>query len=212
MALLVLFIPYELNGFYNVHLVECPAAYWCVELFTWVVMPCVVFWWLLRQKSVTLADVGLKAPRSVREWLWLVLICVVAGPVLYSIDREVHAMACGAFPRNYLAAPFSYKDTIPKVGILSYLVLIYHSCSAGIVEEVFYRGVFRRLFDEGALQVVLYVLLSSVVFSSVHWEGGIHRMIASFVFGYICAVFFVCYRNILPLIVAHCYVDIMWFR
>jgi membrane protease YdiL (CAAX protease family) len=190
LSLLVVILPYEINGFYNSHLVKHPAAYWIVELFTWIVMPSIILWWLLRRKTLTLDDIGIRKPESILKFIGLLILCIIAGPILYNIYKGTYGLTRNIFTTNYLAIKFSYKETIPQTGLLRYLVLIYHACSAGIVEEIFYRGIFRKLFDKNIPQTILYVVCSSLVFSSGHWEGGIHNLVATFMFGLVCATFY----------------------
>jgi len=82
--------------------------------------------------------------------------------------------------------------------------------TAGFVEEIYYRGMMSRLFPDGWRGTLLYVPVSSLVFASVHWDGGVWTMFEALTFGLAAGAIFRATRNLWPLIVAHAVIDYGW--
>ncbi|MFC1558112.1 CPBP family intramembrane glutamic endopeptidase [candidate division KSB1 bacterium] len=212
LGLFLVILPSELNGFYNQILAGSPVLYWVFDIAAWIVIPAVVFVFLARYSDISLKELGLELPfRSGKETLRFVFLCVLVFFILYYGYYLTESFAKAEIGTNYFVVDFSYKSLIPEGGILGILVLIYFSATAGIVEEIYYRGIFRLLFGDSVLQKVLYVLISSVIFSSVHWEGGIHNLIPAFIFGLIASIYFVFNRNLYPLILGHTVTNLILF-
>src|SRR5687767_4339996 len=81
-------LPYWLNGFYNPLLKDTPAAFWTVEVVTWIAMPLSVVALGLRTGLFTRGDIGLhmRVVGRQNDVLFLALV-VTAVPVLYMLDR-----------------------------------------------------------------------------------------------------------------------------
>ena len=116
-------------------------------------------------------------------------------------------IACIIFPVNYLQQVFNYSKAIPNNFLLKSIIVIYFSITAGFVEEFFNRGLFSKIISNP----ILYVILSSVIFCSVHWGNGIQNIFSSFCYGIVCALFYLKYKNIWPLIIGHLLTDIFTF-
>jgi len=106
---------------------------------------------------------------------------------------------------------FDYSQTLGGKGALRITKVIYYSIGAGLVEEFYYRGLFKLLFKPGRGRMILYVLLSAIIFSSVHWEGGFVKLFVSFLLGLIFAGAYLWIKNLWPLVVAHFLTDFFLF-
>ena len=211
-SLFLVILPSELNGFYNQVLAGSPVLYWVCDIAAWIVIPALVFVFLIRYSDINLNKLGLNLPcKSGKDALWFVFLCVLVFLVLYYGYTLTKSFAESVIGINYFAVDFSYESLIPEGGFLGILVLVYFSATAGIVEEIYYRGIFRLLFGESVLQKILYVMISSVIFSSVQWELGIYNLLPSFVFGLIASIYFVFQRNLYPLILGHTVTNIILF-
>lgn len=207
---ILVLLPFEMNGFYNPFLAEYTWLYWICDITAWIVIPVVVFILLFRNGSITFKETGFSF-QSGNEIYRILLFSIIMFPVLYYGYTLSQSLAEAVFQANYLKVNFSYEMEIPEEGIWGIIALVYFSATAGFVEEIYYRGIFRRLFGNNRNQKILYVLISSTVFSSTHWEGGIHNIIPAFVFGLIASVYYVKENNIVPLIVGHTAVDLLLF-
>ena len=88
---------------------------------------------------------------------------------------------------------------------------VYFALTAGIVEELYFRGLLLKACSYTAYAVPLYLAASPILFALIHWESGAASTASCYVFGMFYAVTFVVIRNLWPLIVGHVYTDFVWF-
>lgn len=109
---------------------------------------------------------------------------------------------------NYWGAPAKQQaDAL----LLALIKALYWSLTAGIVEEIYFRGWLRRLMRGSLGMTLAYVGTSSILFSLIHWGQGEKQLIATGIFGLMCAVAYLGVRNLWPLIAAHVIVDVTFF-
>lgn len=204
--------PFELNGFYNPRL--SPGQFWITEITTWLVMPLVVVFIALRRGMTTREELGLHIRVRVAPPFVFPMLLIAVPILVYYVDSWSVRKGIELFPTNHGAVEFSYRDLLPQpgpeTGLLRVLALAFMVLTAGFVEEIYYRGLMSMLFPSGCAGSIAYVVVSSVVFSSAHWEGGIVTLIQALIFGVLAAVFFRATRNIWALVVAHIIVDLGW--
>lgn len=118
------------------------------------------------------------------------------------------------FPWSYLwpsvNPDFNYADTLPSDKGIRWLALAYLVLSPALTEEVFFRGILRVLFfDFGSIpyQRAFYVIVSSLLFASVHWENGSTGVENAFIYGVVAAWLFLRLDSLWPLVAAHALVD-----
>jgi membrane protease YdiL (CAAX protease family) len=102
---------------------------------------------------------------------------------------------------------FGYRDVVPAEGLGRILALIHLALTAGIVEEIYFRGLIRLLFSSGALGNLGYILFSSVLFASIHWEGGVWNLMETLLFGLSTSIIYAAVGNLWPLIIGHAWAD-----
>ena len=81
---------------------------------------------------------------------------------------------------GYPTPEFSYGTAIPS-GSLHFPVVFYMSFSAGLMESVFLLALpwfFWRQNPVIAPHRTLFACASSIVFASIHWEQGLHGVVA----------------------------------
>lgn len=108
---------------------------------------------------------------------------------------------------------FSFGMAVPD-GKWHIPVVIYLAVSAGIVEEVIFRGLGWKVISDlnlNRLKKPLYVIATSLVFSAVHWEQGLAGAFSAFTFGAVAALLYLQLRNLWPMIAAHTLVDVYYF-
>ncbi|MCB4792299.1 MAG: CPBP family intramembrane metalloprotease [Elusimicrobia bacterium] len=214
-TLIILFIigilPLEINGFYNWYISRFPAFYWLVEVLTWILLPLSILTFGVKNKVFGFKDLGFHSEvfDKKNSYLFFVSILVVTflGIVIdvssyYSIKKILN---------NYGMLQFDYKGVMPKTGILSIIVLLHFCLSAGFVEEIYFRGMFRLLFNNSSKNKLLYVLTSSIIFSAAHWEGGIWNLFEGLMVGVFFAMAYLRLKNLWPLIIGHIACDYYWF-
>ncbi len=204
-------LPFELNGFYNQYLFFYPRLYWLVEIISWIILPIGILMWGIHRRLFTFSDIGFHTRIANQKNIPVFILCLLFIPVItltfYSvlgvIGRSLSAI-------NYGAQAFSYNLIVPKHGFNRFVVLVYMAVSAGVVEEIYYRGIFRKIFSHGWINNCGYVLLSSIVFSSIHWEGGIIKLLITFCDGILLAIIYLLTGNLWPLILGHFLIDLYW--
>ena len=97
----------------------------------------------------------------------------------------------------FVAFIFFLLEYMGRTGILNFDSYVIFS---PIVEEVLFRGIFLRRFNEEFGNVTLAILVSSVLFALCHSFGGIS---GAFLFGICMAVLYIKSENILVPIFAH---------
>ncbi len=204
-------LPYELNGFYNPWLQYSPGQFWTAQILAWVFLPVVIYAIGIRHKLFTNRDLGFHHSVAGKQNLALFLVSLVAVTLILRalfvaaiLGRQI------LFPINYGAVDFSYKNLIPTNGLPRVSALLFFSLSAGIVEEMIYRGMFKRLFDDNESGNALFVIISSSVFASVHWEGGVQGLFLAFSYGIVASLAYAILKNIWPFILGHALNDLLW--
>jgi membrane protease YdiL (CAAX protease family) len=213
--LVVGILPFELNGWYNPRLASQPALFWTIELFTWLVMPAAIYTIARRRGLFTPREIGLSANLRGRPAPVLLLLLTVALTIgLYHLDRAAVRWGLALWPTNPGHLAFSYNQMLPRpgptTGWLRILAWIYLGGSGGLVEEVYYRGMMRRLFADGWIGAIAFVAISAPVFVSPHWEFGVVVMFEALIFALAAGVVYAVTRNLWPLIVAHTVIDCLW--
>jgi hypothetical protein len=207
-------LPFELNGWYNPRLSE--RGFWLAEIFAWIALPIAIVSIAVRMRLITLREIGLRADVRGQSPILLLPLTIVVSIVLYHVDRWAVNRAPVFFPTNYLALPGNYRDVVPPpgpaTGWFRLLALLHLSLTAGVVEEIYHRGMFDQLFPRGVVGGIGFVLSSSLVFVSTHWEGGIYRMFEAAVFGLLASTILRLSRNLWPLMIAHMAIDFFWLN
>ena len=83
-----------------------------------------------------------------------------------------------------------------------------------MVEEIVYRGIPHKLIFENKRIVrkkFIYILFTSVAFSAIHWDKGLHLLIGTFIFGLLAGWLYLKLRNLWPLVGGHFLYDFYIF-
>jgi membrane protease YdiL (CAAX protease family) len=205
-------LPLLLNGLYNNYLSYVPILYWMVEILTWICLPIILYYYGYKKALFTNREIGFhKLIRTKDSWLLFIIVTFVTAVILNHFDNILRIISFHLFPINYGAGEFNYKNLVPNAGILKFIVTIYFSLSAGIVEEFYYRGLMSKLFNKTKASYLLYIIISSLVWAVLHWEAGIRDMFAFFFLGISLATLYKLYGNIWPLILSHILIGYKWF-
>jgi len=206
------YLPPLLNGFYNPYTVNYPILYWFIEIVTWVLIPIALVFLGIKNRYFNWEGIGLSAMVRGKERIGLlILLSVVFSIVFIILYEQFISLSKDIFPVNHFAVHFSYKDVIPQSGILWFMTTLFFALTAGVVEEFYYRGILSRFFKSGLLHVVSFILISSFLFSLIHWEGGLRSIFSTFAIGIIFAIAYRSTGNLIPVIVGHSVLDFYWF-
>lgn len=202
-------IPFLLNGYINSLIHSISWLYWSFEILIWTLIPFTIFYIATKKGNLKAADIGINTTIMGRRSLFLVVVfCLVFPPLDYVIYKLCLGYSSSIFSGGYV---FSYFSVIPESGLSRFLVIWYFALTAGIVEELYYRGFLYKISQFYSQPNVVYLAISPLVFSLVHWEGGIANVVATYVFGVILAIVFIVMKNVWPLIMGHVFIDYVWF-
>lgn len=200
-----------LNALYLPHLAGTPVAYWSADIAQWLVLSAICLYGLARFGAVPPREYGLRAPSPAFPAQHMLGASVLASLVLAGAYFGTAALAERWLPATPPA--FSYSGLVPS-GAMRVPVVIYFAVSAGFVEEVVYRALpltalgsaQHRRGARGA-----YVLVTALLFASIHWEGGLAQLAPAFAAGVAAALLYLRIGNLWPLVVAHTVVNLIDF-
>lgn len=203
-------IPFLLNGYINSLIYTNPWLYWSFEILIWTLVPSMIFYFAIKKGNLKAADIGLSTNIMGRNSLFLVIaFCILFPPIEFFIYKLCLAYSTEIFTRGHV---FSYFSVIPESGISRFMVIWYFALSAGIVEELYYRGLLYKISQFYSYPNLIYLTISPLIFSLIHWENGAANVAATYVFGVILAIVFIVIKNIWPLIMGHIFTDYVWFN
>ena len=211
----VLFLIGLTNGFYLEWLRETSVPLlWAQDVIHFVVIPVVFSVYISKRYSINPPDYGLIAASPSYPLYELigasVFTAFIIGLILFPIDYFLYYV----FLAFDLVQPgMSYASIVPT-GALKLPVVFYLALTAGLVEEVVYRGIPHKLIFESNRIVskkVVYVFVTSVAFSAIHWDKGLHLLVSTFIFGLLAAWLYLIFRNLWPLVGGHFLYDFYIF-
>jgi len=199
------------NGIYNSKLAEYPVLFWIFDVLGWVILPSLILVYLYKYYGICLHDYGLAKTTNAfqrREMLnWAVLATFMLGMYYFAFSWLAWKVITIETP------VFSYTNMVPE-GDARYFTIFYLAATAAVFEEIFYRGLIWRLVytsNINANKPYLYIFISSSLFGLVHWENGLPEVFSTMIFGAVACVIFLRLRNLLPLIAAHFFIDLVIF-
>lgn len=209
-AFLLGVLPFMVNGWVNAKIHTNPALFWGFELFSWVVLPCLIFGYLFKFQNITWADLGLHSKINRKKNLEaLFFLCLLAVLFTYPLDKIFTRVAI-AFVSN-IPSYFHYQSMQPNMLLLKWLSTLYFALSAGIVEELYYRGLFYKIVEPTNNPKLLYLLISPAIFAIAHWEQGADGILSTYLFGMFASLIYLKFKNLWPLIFGHIVTDYFWF-
>jgi len=199
------------NGIYNSELANYPVLFWVVDVVGWVILPALILLYIYKYYGIGLHDYGLvKITNSYqrREMTnWTVLATFMLGIYYFAFSWLAWKIIVVDTP------VFAYKDMVPG-GDARFFTIFYLAITAAIFEEIFFRGLIWRLVYTSNIngnKSYVYIVISSLLFSLVHWENGLPEVLATLVYGVVACILFLRLRNLYPLIVAHFFIDVVIF-
>lgn len=210
--LLVGITPFYLNGWYNPRLLDNPSMFWIAEVFVWVILPLVILITARNAHLFTLKDLGYHTNlHGKRMPIAIIVLSVCATALGVAIVDPLWQAAESITPENAWSTTFRYSQMLPASGWARLAAVAFMSISAGLVEELYCRGMFRQLLPRGFGGGLAMLILSSLLFAGAHWEGGTTSMIYAGTWGAIFAGMYLSTDNLWPSIAAHTAVDLAIF-
>ncbi len=201
--------PFMINGLVNSLIAHNALLYWGFEMLIWIIIPSTILYLVIRTPGVQLCDLGYHGSFRGQADIGLVLLaCAVFAPLCYGVYYYSYGFFSSLFPGQGF---FQYDSIVPESGFFYYLVVIYFALSAGLVEEFLFRGLLYRAFSGFKHSFALFLVISPILFSLVHWEDGLANLASTFIVGVFMAIAYLGFRNLWPLVIAHIVTDLVWF-
>ena len=200
-----------LNGFFLSNLYQySPSFFWVFDAFQFVFLPALFLYLLYTKYSITPSSYGLVIPDNKHQAKELLLIIIYCTLLLQLFSFVSYEMTKAFIAKGTTG---NYQSVIPT-GSLQIPVIIYMSLTAAIVEEIFYRGlpllILKNIFTGKKLEY-LYIYTTTFIFTLVHWENGFPDIVSSFIYGIFAASFYLQFKRLIPIIVAHFVINMVVF-
>lgn len=216
-AIILAFLPFFsmglLNGFYMEFLYSMEATYfWIADLLQFVLVPAASLYFLYRLVGFTPAQYGFVLPPTNVGWVrvvfWSLFLTLLLWPVLGWTERLFQAL----LPASKVL--FTFHSVLPQGGYRRVVGILYFAVTAGLVEEVYYRGLvlaFWQQFQMSSLPDFAYLFSSALLFGVIHWEYGIHYVLTTSCCGLVLGLIYLHLRNLWPFVISHTIADLISF-
>ncbi len=166
-------------------------------LFEWAMVAWV--WFGLRQKGVRVRELVAGSWATFKSVLMDVLLGVALWVLWIGISRiENFLLGCNHTP-----------DSIPyPVGLLESTLAVGVAISAGVGEEIVFRGYLQRQFRALSGSPVIAVCLQAAVFGVAHVYQGVRLALMVVLYGILFGMLALWRRSLRPGIIAHTWSDI----
>jgi membrane protease YdiL (CAAX protease family) len=189
-------------------------AFWIQDFTYFVLIPLAYLTYAYRKYQFKPADYGLIKGSPTYPTTELIgasiFVGIFLGVLVIPLDYLSYYMFYSA---DSLASKFSYKDVVPS-GALKFPIIFYLAITAGLMEEIIYRGIPRRLiFEQQSLRYkkTLFIIGTSIAFSTIHWTSGMYNLAPTFIYGVLAAMLYLKLKNLWPLVGAHFLYDFYIF-
>lgn len=194
------------NGLYVGLLAKRPSWFWIHDVFTWLVLAPLCMWWALKRCRVTGSTFRLFGgstswPSRLFSARSLVSIALLPTTYLFASWLKLY-WGIESLEHH---PDFELSQVLPGYPWRA-VVIAYMAATAAIVEEIVFRGLGYLVIvgqAEVRLRKVAYILVSSVLFATTHWENGTAEITATFIFGSVAAYRFTKNPDLLPLMIGH---------
>lgn len=187
-TILLLVLPLYINDLFIYIFKETPLIVWALDPLWFVVYPVCLIPFLYRRGEISLEDMGLASGLRVRDILFgLVLASVLF--LLFQLFLTPFFME--QFPQRFHQG-YSFPPNEPYRSILIW----YSAITAGVHEEIVYRGIVTSKLLQRFRSKAWVLILSCAVFAGIHWGEGLGKLIWTFLWAIPLTLWFLKSRNI----------------
>jgi membrane protease YdiL (CAAX protease family) len=207
--LLILAMPLLLNDFYMPFVKSNSKLGIILDLLVYVCWQSSVIFLAYKAKWFTIPDLGIYFKNLKKQILWGLLFAVIAllvSLLIFIFQIQIQEIAGIVLSDSLYYEPDPNWKTW-QTGIYA----VYLSLSAGIFEEVVYRGIAISQLKKISNNTLFLVLTSTCLFVAIHWSAGVVTLMEAAVFGSFWAYIFIRNGRLLPLILAHFLYDLCFF-
>jgi len=148
----------------------------------------------------TFDDLGLRPKSVVREIMKGLLLLVAVFFVFLALIGLAKLLkgffGLEIYSKWYFPLPHWHPGLV-------FLYVFYLSVSAGIFEEIIYRGMAIAILKSVTGRKTVLILVSAMLFTLIHWSMGPMTWTIAFIFGLLWAFLFIKTGSLIPVMVAH---------
>lgn len=225
LALLAI-LPHYLNDFYIVYLNKAYVTYlrvdgrwvlqslrigkwvmWTLDLAVYLTLPVLALWLYVRKGWFSWQAFDFPTERPGKDILIGLLLFAALWLAFFFKAFQWDPWLRDLVPR---AGYFAFFYT-PRDGWLPYILMsLYLGLAAGFLEEFLYRSFLIRALERAGLATWQAGVASVVLFVFIHAVAGAHLWVGALLAGTVFTLYYIRYRNIVPLVTAHAAIDIAW--
>lgn len=143
--------------------------------------------------------------KQASQWLW--------GIVLFACVFAAYTGITAAFvyaKKNYgISVDSFWYFPLPQwKGIYVFLYALYLSITAGIYEEIIYRGIAIHQLKALTSNTLILVMASTLLFVAIHWSMGPGTWIEAGLWGALWGYLYIKTNSLLPIMIAHFLYDL----
>ena len=191
------------NGVYN-SLIANDVLLWAIDILEHAIVPMITLIFVIRY--VVIIKINPTEKYDLAHLLIYSLMTTVSLLVVFVISNIL------CYQLGFWETPtFTYNSIIGENFV--FLQILYLALSAGVFEEIFYRSLLYTIIKDyfAGSSNVIFIITSSLLFATIHWEGGIQSVIVAFSFGLVAAYLYVICGHLVPLIIGHFLLDFFVF-
>ncbi len=201
-VLVLLCIPFYLNDFSNIYVVDWRGWLW-IDSLAVKAFPLLVVWCAIRRRYMDSVSFGLSRPASLASFFAVFYLAALGGIL---IDQNGYALLQD-FP-GYPAL-----GSVPRVDdpLWRWIDLTAGLFLVALSEEMVFRGYLLNFLSRYNLSAPWIVVAGAVAFGLIHWSGGLHQVMVTALAGALFMALFMRTRSLPALVLAHWIVDVVAF-
>ena len=182
-------------------------AYWIIDILLNIVVP-IACLFVVHRIGIAPNSYGLSFTRGGYTWAELVSLSFLC--TLVFLASVVIFNVVGSFADESARTSATPVDLLERG--MGGVAIAYHAVSAGVFEEILFRGILGFVFlseRRRTKNIVAYVVCSSLAFLGTHQIANAADIVTFLYFGFSAAMMYVLLRNLWPIIIAHTSYDLV---
>ncbi|PKL39947.1 MAG: hypothetical protein CVV44_06920 [Spirochaetae bacterium HGW-Spirochaetae-1] len=207
LRLFIISSPLLLNDFYLRLVPEDAVALKLVlDVMVYIFWQSTLIYLAFRARWFTVSDLGLSRERIGKQILSGFIILALVSVVSLVIDIGGFFMERSFHIKVGSVWYFPVPDWHP---VPAFFYVLYLSITAGVYEEIVYRGIIISQLRYVTAKPWILVTVSALVFTIIHWSMGPGTWIIALLFGAFWAWLFLRQGKLLPIMIAHFLYDFL---
>lgn len=204
-----------LKGELNAWAAGSNSLFWSLDVLVYLVVPVGSLWLLKNIFDVSPHAYGLFRPfqRYLYTWRDFFVDVIYVTVSLLLVKAAAFYLAYFIWPEDSVVNIYSQKVAGLSLP-LYFLMKIYLSVTAGVTEEILYRGFLHKLLSDWIpkkkLADAVFVVVSSGLFAAVHAYYSVPQLGSVFAFGLCASVLYLGIGRLEPLIIGHFLLDMVY--